>query len=81
MMMNGSLAKSFGSGEEVRGSGTSILQVIKKVSELVSNAPAAQTKGSSLTFSQIRIYKECAGPIFPVKSDLYCGFQIRSCKM
>jgi len=80
MMMDGSLAKSFGAREEVRGSGTSIRQVIKNAAELVSNAPAAQTKGSSLTFSKMRFYRECAGPILPVKSDLYFGFQIRRMK-
>jgi hypothetical protein len=38
MMMNGSLAKSFGAREEVRGSGTSIRQVMEDAANLVSNA-------------------------------------------
>jgi hypothetical protein len=36
MMMNGSLRKSFGAREEVRGSGTSIRQVMEGVADLVS---------------------------------------------
>jgi hypothetical protein len=37
MMMHGSLAKSFGAREEVRGSGTSIRQVMEDAADLVSD--------------------------------------------
>jgi len=82
MMMQWSKHKSFDAREEMRGSGTSICQVMQDAASLVSNdLVSVKALLIRLTgLNQMKTYVEASNPILAVKSELYFRFQIRHMK-